>query len=408
MENKDLPCKYKENMNCIMYSKDTYSSYNLDSACNLCCYKGTEQDKIRVKKHNEELVRRIDEEEERRRLRKAEEKRRRAEEEEKKLGELEEMRERIRKGKRRERERLWKEKGVRTMTPDEYTPCDNVTTCCNENVHNIIVKMGEGKFKNKYIGDLFKGNYPGFDEDYECVQYIQEYVPRHLIQIECVLEVIINEFRDFSNPINVLDIGSGPATVPHAFCRILPRYGNRHKYSLKITTVEPSKEFNKMIDKFKGENTNESIEIVDNLECKVSDYISNYQSMNKHSYDWIIIANSISNFCDNQSIRTPKIVQVNTLLNKLISKALHHNKNDKILLTIIENNKTENYFPIRDYLKGIEEKTMKFNRLEIIRSCQRIPYPIGCLIKCNFYKRRYGGYYTPVIISKSFWFTLKK
>lgn len=83
MENKDLPCKYKENMNCRMYSKGTYSSYNLDSACNLCYYKGAEQDKPRVKKHNEELARRRVEEKEKERLRNEKEKRRKLEDREK-------------------------------------------------------------------------------------------------------------------------------------------------------------------------------------------------------------------------------------------------------------------------------------------------------------------------------------
>jgi len=285
-------------------------------------------------------------------------------------------------------------------------PYKNVSNgFCNKNVHNIIKWMGQSKFKHRYIGRLFNEEYPPFETNEQCVQYLQEYVPRHILQIEQVLKVVINEFRGFPNPINILDIGSGPATVPLVFCRILSQHENEHKYELKITALEPKEEFCKMINIFKSENKNESIEIVDILRCSVSNY---NLTDNENSYDWVIIANSISEFCENKSMpNDDKILHVNGILNELISKSLHNNKNNKLLLTIIENNTTNNYFPLVDYLKRIEK--IEFNNFEVIESGSTIAKPIGIVITCEFYESDHKNkQYTPTIISRSFWFTLKK
>jgi len=303
------------------------------------------------------------------------------------------------------------------MNMFECTPCENLNECCNKNVHKIIGKMGQGKLKNGYIGDLFRGKYPVFDDVDKCVQYLQEYVPLHLLQIQYVLEKVIIEFRDFSKTINVLDIGSGPATVPLAFCRILN--SKDFNYKLKITTVEPSIGFIKMIDIFNKENSMDFIESINNSGHSLDDFMKDEKLFN-FSYDWIIIANSISALGKNwedtwdREILEDRKIEVEERIYNLVSNILQHNKNEKILLTIIENNATKKFFPIDDYLEEMEELSLTDLKITPI-------YKINLklfrpkLMNCKFYKTgkdhetgERKKLDRPKVISKSFWFTLKK
>ncbi len=72
-----------------------------------------------------------------------------------------------------------------------------------------------------YKGGLFdKPEYPIF-EGAECIQYLQEYLPFHIPQIEYVLRNTLQKLKSIPKKGSILDIGSGPATVPLAFCKLL-------------------------------------------------------------------------------------------------------------------------------------------------------------------------------------------
>ena len=257
--------------------------------------------------------------------------------------------------------------------------CRNIISFCNENVHNIIEKMGQGRFSDHYIGHLFDGSEYRIFEGQECIQYLQEYVPLHLRPIKNVLDNVIVASREFfTDTINIMDLGSGPATVPLAFCKIPSiRYARNHKFH--ITTVEPSEGFNNMINIFKATNTNEFIEIVNNLNYKLfDDNFMNDESVFKTGYNWIIIANSISAIGKGRSNR-----EVNAILNKFISKVLDYS--DKVLLTIIEGGTTK-YFDFINYLDNIERTG--FDDLRIIKtlSPKRLKINVPEIMDCKFYK----------------------
>ena len=273
--------------------------------------------------------------------------------------------------------------------------CKNIINdYCNGNVHNIIEKMGQKRFKEGFRGGLFiDEKYPVFEGD-ECIQYLQEYVPFHLPQIEYVLRNIICEYRYFANhTINIMDVGSGPATVPLAFCRLFPTY--MHKYIFKITTIEASEGFNNMINIFKATNTNESVEIVKNLKYNYFD--ENFmtdESIFEVGYDWIIIANFISAIGQDKTQS-----KVNRILNEFISNVLCYT--DKVLLTFVDG-KSPKYFKIPVYYSKIER--IGFDDLKIIRTISNIydkQFDIPWMRNCKVYKTKYSDHYSPYIYSKS-------
>lgn len=276
--------------------------------------------------------------------------------------------------------------------------CKNVLNkFCDENVHNIIKQMGQGRFCDKYEKcSLFASTeYPLF-KGQECIQYLQEYVPFHLPQIEPVLSAVMRESSDLlNNPVNIMDLCSGPATVPLAFCRCaIIRYRLRDSRNLKITTVEPSTGFNAMINIFKATNANIAVEIVNTLKYELfEDNFMNDESVFRTGYDWIIIANSISAIGKGSTYN-----KVNTRLNKLISKVLCYS--DKVLLTIIESNQTK-YFNSINYLSKIEE--IGFRGLRIIKTISTMNEQLSVpeIMNCEFYKTKYPDHYLPYINSKT-------
>ena len=195
-----------------------------------------------------------------------------------------------------------------------------------------------------------------------------------------------------------MDGGSGRATVPLGFCRLIPKYIHKHRF--KITTVEASEGFNNMINVFKATNTNESVEIVNNLKYNIlDDNFINDESPFKIGYNWIIIANSISAIGQGRSNH-----DVNKILNNFISNVLYYS--DKVLLTIIEGS-LKQYFDIPTYLSEIEK--IGFDDLKIMKTVSSIDCQeeFQYIAYCKFYKTKYPDYYKPHINSKSLLLELK-
>ncbi|MEA2033697.1 MAG: hypothetical protein U9N41_08970 [Euryarchaeota archaeon] len=266
---------------------------------------------------------------------------------------------------------------------------------CNENVHNIIEKMGQGRFSDHYIGDdFFDGSEYRIFEGQDCIQYLQEYVPLHLPQIEYVLNRVIDASREFfTDTISIMDLGSGPATVPLAFCRFFI-FSYKHKF--KITTVEPSEGFNDMINIFKATNTNEFVQIVNNLKYKLfEDNFMNDESVFRRGYNWIIMANSISAIGKGRTFK-----QVNDILGKFIVNVLRYSK--QVILTIIESS-SQQYFYSPTYLSRIGK--MGFKDLRIIKTVSPINWfkiNVPEIRYCKFYKTDIDNpKYSPYINSKS-------
>jgi len=198
--------------------------------------------------------------------------------------------------------------------------------------------------------------------------------------------------------INILDIGSGPATVPLALLKLRKEGLNDKRY--RITTIEPNDRFGKIISSFKEVKT-ECIEIIENLKYKFPD--TDLKIDKNFKIDWIIIANAISPIGCGKSYK-----DVNMILNKFISERLcNGNKDDKILLTIIEG-KDEDFFRFIEYLEQIEN--IGFSDLKIIKTEVAIKnkwLDEDKILNCKFYKS-YLNNYKPYVNSRSLLLELKK
>jgi len=257
--------------------------------------------------------------------------------------------------------------------------------------------MLQGNYNPNYRGGLnFGSPYPIFEGD-QCFQYLQEYVPLHLPQINRGLENCLEYYKNKSLTISVLDIGSGPATVALAFCKQLngcDEYG----FDIGITTIEASDTFNQMIEKFNEISSNKNIVILQNFNCTFTNIIENrIAEKNKGEYDWVIIANFLSGI-------GKSVDDVNRKLNRLLAGLL--NPRQKIMLTIIE---TGLSFPKNCIDKlgatGFEDIRIK----SVFQAIDKQPIDASWLKNCNFY-RTDPSYpkYKPYVNSKSLLLELKE
>ena len=277
------------------------------------------------------------------------------------------------------------------MLENLRSPCENIAThICNEQVHNIIYNIIErySQFYSPfYIGGLFDVvDYPIF-EGKECIQYLQEFVPFHLPQIETVLSNMLNYFSlNFPNStISVLDIGSGPATVALAFCRLFNRI--QYQINLEITTVEASNTFNNMIDMYSQGNLNNNVRIVENIRSNFNDFMNSLEERKGKFINWVIMANFISAIGDS-------VESINQILNRFLCNLLQSNQ--QIMFTFIETRCQRNYTNNVD--------TTGFDNLRIVRIespmiNQKINAP--WIMNCKFYKTKYTDHHYPYINSKS-------
>jgi len=259
----------------------------------------------------------------------------------------------------------------------------------------------------KYFkGGLFKGNeYPILNKD-QCIQYIHEHVPFHLPQINQVIGDILlqRNIFDENQTINIMDIGSGPATVPLALCRLKKDELQNRKF--KITTVEASEACNEKIEIFNNSNKNKPIYKAALIKSDILDFMK--RSNLKMGYDWIIMANSFSSICKNVSeART-----IHNIFNEFFSNILNSNKNfnyNRIILTIIEGKRMK-FFDASSYLSNIENVVFNdFSVTPIELSQQYNGKNIDCewIKNCEFYNYKHSNMYRPAINSWSYRLELK-
>lgn len=261
--------------------------------------------------------------------------------------------------------------------------CLNIkNNICSKEIHRLIKSTGCDVSDTYYRGDLFKNSisYPIFEEE-QCLQYIREYVPYHLPQI------VYSLLKLFDNPefikyikgkryLNILDLGSGPATVELAFLRLLNKISNNQKF--KFSTVEASKRFNSIIENMKYENVNNQVKIINNFNLDFNSYLNICENQ-KDNFDWVIMANFLAGIGQGKSFEgTTKTI------NKLISNLLVPNKN--IILTIIETNNRK-FFDIPNYLS----QNNNFQSLEVIKEFRYFEQIIDqSPLNCCFYRTKFG------------------
>jgi len=245
-----------------------------------------------------------------------------------------------------------------------------------------------GYFQN---GLFRRQHYPIFENN-ECLLYVYEYVPFHIPQIVTVFLLLFGDF-EFVNHINgineirMLDLGSGPATIPLALLRFLKQRNIASNF--KITTLEASNGFCKMINIFKKNNSNPQVNIIKCIKSDFNTYYNVLQNDNE-KFDWIIMSNFMGAIGQNKSFEV-----VDEIFSGLVNKLIEPDK--FIILTIIEGNNT-NFFDSLTYLRN---NLQNFKNLEIIYTkhdfCQRVAVSTKY---CLFYSKR-GIYYKPYINTKT-------
>lgn len=274
--------------------------------------------------------------------------------------------------------------------------CDNVRDkFCNENVHNIIYEMMRTYpryISERFIGGLFEGPYRIF-EDNECIQYIQEFVPFHLPQIQNGIEpVLVDIYTNLScrndKPLRILDLGSGPGTTTLALCRILNNI-NKDLY-LNVTTLEASTTFNNLIKILKRYNSENKINIIEQLFYTFNDFLNDSIKL-KGRFDWIIAANFISAVGDN-------VNTINDRLNSLLLNLITPTR--PIYFTFIETNMQ---LP-RQFMQ--KESIGSTNLFKKILFTQNVKLRKEQIMNCKFYKTRNNNF-CPYINTKTMRLNLK-
>jgi len=264
------------------------------------------------------------------------------------------------------------------------TPCQNCeANCCNTNIHNIIYNMLKENPQHcckGYVGGLFSGEYKVFTQK-ECIQYLQEYVPLHIPQIEYVLSYVLPKICQrnlFANPISVLDIASGPATIALSLCKV------RLCRNIRVTTLEASSGFNSIIEIFRTHNTNPNIKIVETIQAEFYDFLKKQTEHYRGHFDWIVIANFISGIAKNGNS-----AEVDAVITQLCQSLM--NPGQQILLTIIEGS-SKKYFDTEEYLKTLEQHLNGLN-IKVTLSSFFGPRDTPYLANCKIYQTTYQEHF---------------
>jgi ribosomal protein RSM22 (predicted rRNA methylase) len=259
---------------------------------------------------------------------------------------------------------------------------NSINNICTADIHNLL-KGTSCDVKNAYYrGDLFRNSfsYPIFEGE-QCLQYIREYVPFHLPQIVHSLQRLFEnlEFVKYingKNYLNILDLGSGPATVELAFMRLLNKIQTNTEF--RFTTLEASRTFNSIIEKMKNDNRNSQVRIINNVNSTFNDFSDNCENQSGN-FDWLIMANFLAGIGQGKNFE-----ETNNILDKLISKLLVPGKN--IILTIIETKNTK-FFNIPVYLS----QNNNFESLEVIKEFRYFgQISTQSPLNCCFYRTKYS------------------
>ena len=165
---------------------------------------------------------------------------------------------------------------------------------CTGRVHHYMrAILGQGAVG--YVGHIFERRaYPDFDSLAQCKQYVREYVPLHLTQIEAGLLEAAKAMPlalPLDRPIRVLDIGGGPGTVALALERLTA--SGKLGGCFVVDVIEPSAPFCRMLNIAKMSLCDGSVSIGEISQHDFLDYW--FASKGKRlDYDWIVSANVMS------------------------------------------------------------------------------------------------------------------
>jgi hypothetical protein len=258
---------------------------------------------------------------------------------------------------------------------------------CTNRIHSAVTRMIGGRGKPAYVGGLFSAaGYPGFTGT-QCVQYVQEYLPFHLPQIE---HGLFNAYKAIGatfpadRPVRVLDIGSGPASVALALDCLVSNGKIAGRFI--VDTVEPSIGFGQMIDQARGALAGGPVEISRLFSAQLPEWMQ-YARTGLYKYDWLVMANVLSplSFALNRD---------NERLKSLISELLSCTGSypGGVSVTFIEGNCCTYGHPVERF------NALIGGGMRSVGSMLSTRIGAGYILKCRHYRTKQGNCVPHVIM----------
>ena len=183
-------------------------------------------------------------------------------------------------------------------------PCQNrATGICTHRVHDAMEDMLAGQDNPHYRGGLFpSGKYPSFEEG-RGVQYVSEYLPLHLPQLEHGLEMAYRSLQEtlpVDRAIRLLDIGSGPASVALALERLTSRAKVQAQF--QVQPLEQSAEFCGMLRAAAGPLGSGAVQLETPCQMDMERYLDETTALSLQPCDWIVMANVVSPLAQGRTV----------------------------------------------------------------------------------------------------------
>ncbi len=244
---------------------------------------------------------------------------------------------------------------------------------CHRTVHAAKAAMLSGKlnpFGFSSRSRLFPpGSYPVF-ENGKGARYLREYAPLHLPQVEHGLSAAYQALiKSGRCPRRILDVGSGPGTVPLALRNVIHRDGIQGNW--RVDSIEPSSEFCAMLKTSRSALGSHPIYLNQPMQMGIQEYLDLRKPC---ATDWIVMANVLSALVQGQS---PEFTC------RLINRLFEYQKTVGAApaLTLIEGS-CDTYIDPYVHFRALAANFRVICRQGLIRSVQ-LPSPH--ILNCRYY-----------------------
>ena len=267
-------------------------------------------------------------------------------------------------------------------TAQANLPCPNlVTGICTQRVHEAMGRMLAGQDKGPYRGGLFpSGKYPSFEEG-RGAQYVSEYLPLHLPQLEYGLEMAYRSLQgtlSAGRAIRLLDIGSGPASVALALERLTAM--GKINAQFQVQPLEQSAEFCGMLREAADPLGSGAVKLMPPFQMDMERYLDEKATTPLDSFDWIVMANVLSPLAQGRTVEE-YCARIQRLLEQ------HRTPTGYPALTVIEGSCCKYVLP-HTYMKGL---TAQLKVLCNIGLDWSVPLDRPDILNCTYYKTGTGG-----------------
>ena len=241
--------------------------------------------------------------------------------------------------------------------------------------------MLEGHDTPRYRGGLFpSGKYPSFEEG-RGVQYVSEYLPLHLPQLEHGLEMAYRSLQEnlpVDRAIRLLDIGSGPASVALALERLTS--GAKVQAQFQVQPLEQSAEFCGMLRAAAGPLGSGAVQLETPCQMNMDRYLDETTALSLQPCDWIVMANVLSPLAQGRNVEE-YCARIQRLLEQ------HRTPTGYPALTVIEGSCCK-YVAPHTYMNGLAAQLKVVCKVGL--DCS-VPLNRPDILNCTFYKTGTGG-----------------